>query len=181
METGSLWSCHVSPTSSSKPGVKEEVSHSSPESDLMELQKFCIDDVKGPVCTTWKVIIPPFSTVNMQANSSVKGHCMQVHVLTEPMPGPQLPAAVVPTATYGELHPGSSRVPICLCNLSACTVEIPTKAVVGQVTPANQVPLVVHPTRTSEESKSQITKRMGLGGLGPPRSQRVARIKVETG
>ena len=62
---------------------------------------------------------------------------MQVHVLTELTPGSQLPAAVVLTVTYGELHPGSSRVPICLCNLSNHTVEIPTKAVVGQVVPAN--------------------------------------------
>ena len=42
---------------------------------------------------------------------------MKVHVLMEPALSPQLPAAVVPIATYGELHPGSSRVPVCLCNL----------------------------------------------------------------
>ena len=48
---------------------------------------------------------------------------MWVHVLTEPALGPQLPAAVVPTATYRELCPGSSRVPVCLHNLSACAVD----------------------------------------------------------
>ena len=69
---------------------------------------------------------------------------MWVHVLIEQMLGPQLPAVVVPTASYGELHPGSSRVPICLWNLSAHAMEIPTKAVVRQVVPANQVPLLVH-------------------------------------
>ena len=81
-------------------------------------------------------------------------------------------------ATYGELHPGSSRVPICLHNLSTHTVEIPTKAVVGHITPANQVPLVVHPTRTG--SKSQVTKylkRMDLGGFGPPRSDSRNRLR----
>ena len=56
---------------------------------------------------------------------------MQIHVLTEPALSPLLPAAVVPTATYGELHPGSLRVPVCLCNLSACAVDVPTKMVVG--------------------------------------------------
>ena len=76
--------------------------------------------------------------VSEHANSSVKGHCMWVHVLMELMPGPQLPAAVAPMATHGELHPGSSRVPICLHNLSMNAVEIPTKAVVGEVIPANQ-------------------------------------------
>ena len=67
---------------------------------------------------------------------------------------------VVPMVTYGELHLGSSRVPICLCNLSVHTVEIPGKAVVGQVVPANQVPSVVHPTRTSNESNHK-PKRVG--------------------
>ena len=56
---------------------------------------------------------------------------MQAHVLMEQTPGPQLPAAVVLMVTCGELHPGSSMVPICLCSLSACAVEIPAEAVVG--------------------------------------------------
>ena len=124
----------------------------------MEVRKFCLDNVRGPVHTTWKVTIPPFSTVSVHTNSSVKGHCIWVHVLTELMPGPQLSTAIVPMVTYGELHPGSSRVPICLCNLSACTMEIPTMAVVGQVAPANQMPLVVLPTRTSEESNHKPQK-----------------------
>ena len=105
----------------------------------MEVQKSQLDGVKGAVCTTQKVTIPPFQTINVKANASVKGHCMKVHVLTEPVLSPQLPAAVVPIATYGELHPGSSRVPVCLHNMSTCAMEIPAKTVVGQVIPANQV------------------------------------------
>ena len=81
---------------------------------------------------------------------------MKVHVLTEPALGPQLPAAVVPIATYGELHPGSSRVLICLCNMSSCPMEIPAKMMVGQVTPTNQVPPVVHPTRTAAETGTKL-------------------------
>ena len=136
----------------------------------MEVQKYCLYDFRGPVCTTQKVTIPPFSTVSVHANSSVKGDCMLVHVLMEPMPGPQLPAAVVSTVTYGQLHPGSSSIPICLCNLSTHTMEIPAKAMVGQVVPANQVPPVVHPTRTSEEShnkpkKGWVFEALDLHGL----------------
>ena len=134
------------------------MSHSSPESDPVEVQKFHLDDIRGPVHSTQKVTLLPFSTVSVHANTTVKGHCMQVHVLMKPTPGPQLPAAVVPTMTYGELHCGSSRAPICLCNLSAHTVEIPAKAMVGQVVPANQMPLVVHPTRTSEEMHTKSHK-----------------------
>ena len=83
----------------------------------------------------------------------------------ELMPCPQLPVAVVPTVTYGELHPGSSRVPICLCNLSTHTVEIPAKAVAGQVVPANQVPVVVHPVRTSKQSHTKSQEGWVLGTL----------------
>ena len=82
----------------------------------------------------------------------------------------QLPAVVVLIVTYRELHLGFSRVPICLHNLSAHTMEIPTKAVVGQVAPANQVLPVVHPTKTSEESnckpqKGWVLEALNLKGL----------------
>ena len=164
--SGSLQLSHIN---SSKARKEEEVSHSSPGSDPVEVQMFSLNNIRGPVCTTQKVTILPFSTVSVHANS-VKGHCMWVHVLMEPILGPQLPTAVVPTATYGELHPGSSRVPISLHNLSAHTIEIPTRAVVGQVVPANQVPPVVHQTRSTKEShnkpyKAWILEALGLQGL----------------
>ena len=78
-------------------------------------------------------------------------------MLTELLPGPQLPTVVVPMVAYGELHLGSSMIPIYLYNLSSHSVEmeIPTKNLVGQVVPANQVPLVVLLTRTSEESNEK--------------------------
>ena len=152
-------------TSSDKSGMEEDVGHSSPKGEPVEVRKFCFNDIRGPVCTTWKVTIPLLSTVSVHANSSVKRHCIWVHVLTELMPGPQLPAMVVPMATYRELHLGSSMVPICLCNLSAHTIEIPTKTVVGQVAPANQVPPVVHPTKTSKESSYKIQKGWVLKAL----------------
>ena len=90
---------------------------------------------------------------------------MQVDVQTELVLGPQLPAVVVPTATYGELYPGSSRVPVCLHNLSACAMDVPTKMVIGQIVPANQVPLVVHPTRTATETKYPAQKGWVLEAL----------------
>ena len=142
----------------------------SGESDPVEVWKYQLDGVKGAVCTTQKVTIPPFQTMTVKGNAGVKGHCMKVHVLMEPALGPQLLAAVVPIATYGELRPGSLRVPICLCNLSARAVEIPAKTVVGQVIPANQVPLVVHPTRTTKEAtvnppKGWVLEALDLQGL----------------
>ena len=79
--------------------------------------------------------------------------------------GPQLPAAVVPTATYGELDPGSLKVPVCLCNLSTCAMDVPTKKVIGQIVPANQVPLVLHLTRTATETKHPAQKGWVLEAL----------------
>ena len=90
---------------------------------------------------------------------------MKVHFLTEPALGPQLPAAVVPIATYGELHPGSLRVPVCLHNMSAHAIEIPAKTMVGQVIPANQVPPVVHPTRTAKETATRAPRGWVLEAL----------------
>ena len=142
----------------------------SGESDPVEVQKYQLDGVKGAVCTMQKVTIPPFQTLTLKGNAGIKGHCMKVHVLMEPALGPQLPAAVVPIATYGELHPGSSRVLVCLCNMSSCAMEIPAKTVVGQVTPANQVPPVVHPTRTTvntttKSQKGWVLEALDLQGL----------------
>ena len=114
---------------------------------------------------TRKVTIPPFGTIGVHGNTSVRGHCMEVHVLMEPMPSPQLLTAVVPTVTYGELHLGSSWVPICLCNLSAHSIKIPTMTVVGQVIPPNQALPVVLPMGTSEESNSNPQKGWVLEAL----------------
>ena len=44
-------------------------------------------------------------------------------------------------------------------------MEIPTKAVVGQVVPANQMPLVVYLTRTTKESKQKPQKACVLDTL----------------
>ena len=154
------------------------------ESDPVEVWKHHLDGVKGAVCTTQKVTIPPFQTMTLKGNAGVKRHCMKVHVLTEPALGPQLPAAVVPIATYGELHPSSSRVPICLCNMSSHAMEVPAKTVVGQVIPANQVPPVVHLTRTSAETntnskvpKGWVLEALDLQGLKewPESEQKQAR------
>ena len=92
------------------------------------------------------------------------------------MPGPQLPTVVVSMATYGELHQGSSRVPICLHNLSTLSMEILTKAVVGQVAPTTQVLLVVLLTRTAEEANDKPQKGWVLEAL-----DLLAQTRAETG
>ena len=117
----------LSHSNSDKVKSGEKIGSFSQESNPVEVWKSQLDGIKGTVCTTQKVTIPPFHMVNIKANASVKGHCRRVHVLMEPALGPQLPATVVPIATHGELHPGSSRVPVCLHNLSGCVMKIPAK------------------------------------------------------
>ena len=58
--------------SSDENKIGEGAKCSSQKSDPLEVQKFQLDDVKGLVCTTQKVTIPPFSTVNVWANASVR-------------------------------------------------------------------------------------------------------------
>ena len=49
-----------------------------------------------------------------------------------------MPTSIVPITIYGELHQGSSQVPICLRNWSAKPMVIPIKVVVDKVALANQ-------------------------------------------
>ena len=83
--SGSLQLSHSS-SDKTKPGEKTE--NFSQENDPVEVQKSQLDGVKGDVHTTQKVTIPPFHMVNVRAKAGVKGHCMKVHVLTEPVLGP---------------------------------------------------------------------------------------------
>ena len=153
LESGLLQSSYVWVTQAAphrlkgKLGSGERVTH-SPSSAPTASREFCLDDIWGPVLTTQRVTIPLFGTISIHGNTGVWGHWMQVHMLAEPAWSPKLPTSVILTATHGDLHPGSSWVPICLRNLSAHSVEVPTKVIVGKVTLANQVPPVVLLTET---------------------------------
>ena len=83
-----LASLQLSCSSSDKGKMTKGATSSSQESDSVEMWKFQLNDVKGLVCTTQKVTILPSGTINVWANTSVRGHCMQVLVLMEPALGP---------------------------------------------------------------------------------------------
>ena len=147
-------------TGSNGTGVEKDVAPSSTRIDTVEEQN-----------SAWKMsevqstphrgsLFPHLAQISVHSNTNVRGHCMWVHVLTEPMSGPQLPTVVVLIVTYRELHLGSSQVPICLCNFSTHSIKIPTKTVAGHLVPANQVPPVVLPRGTSG-SPTAIPKRDG--------------------
>ena len=105
----------VSPTNGT--GVEKEAIHSSLGIDTVDVKEFCLDDVWGPVCT-----IHPFGMVSTHGNTSVRGHCMQVHLLVEPTPGPQ-----VTFISGANCHPGRVTSGILLgahlfakCECSSC-------------------------------------------------------------
>ena len=67
-------------------------------------KEFCLDDVQRHVWTTQRIMIPLFGTVNIHGKIDGWGHCMWVHVLAEPVRGPQLPASVLLATKYWEVH-----------------------------------------------------------------------------
>ena len=70
-----LGSLQLSHSSSDKNEIGEGAKCSSQRGDPVKVQKFWLDDVKDPVHTTQKVTILLFGTINVWANTSVKGHC----------------------------------------------------------------------------------------------------------
>ena len=67
-----LGSLQLSGSSSDKSEVKKGATSFSQQGDTVEVWKFQLNDIKSSVCTTQKVTIPPFSTINVWANTSVK-------------------------------------------------------------------------------------------------------------
>ena len=81
------------------------ISKSSQVSD----QEFDLDQVKGKVVTTKKVMIPAFQTVIAKGLTKVTGHQKHVHVLM--VPSLKCTSIFVPGNT-SELIPGGSGVAV---------------------------------------------------------------------
>ena len=150
---------------------KLTVENSSMEKDPVEVQKYQLDGVKGAVCTTQKVTIPPFQTINIKANAGVKGHCMKVHVLMEPVLGPQLPAAI-PWLFEGTSLPAQYE----------CSCHGDTSQNSGwSCDPCQPSTTGGPPDQDCCRDSYKSTQRLGLGGFRPPGPKRVAWIRAETG
>ena len=123
LETGPLWWSYVwvTPTAPQRcRGDGGAAKGTNPFAGLNStvLKEFCLDGIQGHIHTTWRVTIPPFGTLNICSKTDIWGHSMWVYMLAKPAWGTQLSIPIAPTATYGELHPGFSQVPICLRKLS---------------------------------------------------------------
>ena len=100
------------------------ISKSSQVSD----QEFGLDQVKGKVVTTKKVMVPAFQTVIARGLTKVTGHQKHVHVLAEP--SRKYTSIFVP-GNISELIPGGSGVAVVLRNLSGRDITLEPNTEVG--------------------------------------------------
>ena len=99
-------------------------------------KRFRLEDAEGPVAASKAIIVPPFETIKVQGITKIRGHVKGVHVMTE-APEKEYSNSVLTTRAYTELKAGSTRVGVCLRNMTPRTVKIPAKTVIGRVCAAN--------------------------------------------
>ena len=167
-------------TSSDETRMKEEVGHSSQNGDPVEVRKFFLNDVRGPVCTAQKVTIPHFSTGSVHANFSVKGHCMVG-------PGTHGTNATSPVACSGGIDSDLQGITSGVLQGTNLSVHLEhpyhgnsLKGCGWAGCPCQPSATGSLPNQDFQRGKLQTPKGMGLGDPGPPRSPRMARIRVET-
>ena len=137
---------------------------------------FDLNKVGGSVKIMKDVVIKPFHTVRLSAQSKVRHHHKKVHILTDDRVEneQELPnLAVVPC--YGVLKKGSDRVPIVLKNLTCKSITLQKGRVVAEVGPANAIPHMLapkenelqkeFPQETEEERVQKLFQVLDLKGL----------------
>ena len=102
-------------------------------------QEFDLDQVKGKVVMTKKVIVPALQTVIVRGITKVTGHQKHVHVLVEPSPNC---ASIFVQGNTSELMPGGSGVVVVLRNLSGRAITLEPHTEIGMVTTANIYPSI---------------------------------------
>ena len=100
-------------------------------------KEFNLDQVKGKVIITNKVIIPAFQTIIVKRLTGVTGHQNCVHVLVESFPKHK---NIFILGSNTKLKPGGSRVDAVLQNVSRRDIILEHHIKVGMVSAANKVP-----------------------------------------
>ena len=110
--------------------------------------EFNLDKVDGTVKLTKSIQIAPHQTVHVQGLSKVRGHDKRVNTITEPLESSK---SIVAVPSYSILKPGSSKVQVCLQNLSNTPIKLKAKTVVARVAAANVVPAMLAPNLDNDE------------------------------
>ena len=116
-------------------------------------QEFHLDQVKGKVVVTKKVIVSAFQIVIVRGLTKVTGHQKHVYMVVEP--SPKCKSIFVPGNT-SELIPEGSGVVVVLGNISGRDIILEPHTEVGMVTDANIVPLVQVPDRQYLKENEEI-------------------------
>ena len=127
----------------------------------MSDQEFYLDQVKGKVVTTKKVIVPAFQTVIARGLTKITGHQKHVHVLEL---SPKCMSIFVPSNT-SKLIPGGSGVAVVLRNLSGRDITLEPNTKVGIVTAANIVPSIQIPDKQDLSENEKVLCKSAQANL----------------
>ena len=114
-------------------------------------------DNKYLIRTTKSITLPPFSTTSIKGSTKLRSHGMRFNLIAEPSDCAQLPASVQCAPTYCILEPDTNRVAVGLKNISAKTITIPSRVVVGKLQQARMVP----DDKTSKSNQGLIGQKGG--------------------
>ena len=185
LELSSFWSCHVWVTAATLHQLKwnqggEGGKSFLPNCDPTEVREFCLNNVRGPVHTTWKVTIPPFSTVSVQPIPVSKDTvCGSMYSWNQC----QVPIAYS-GSTNGDLWRITSRV--LQGTYLSVQLECPFYGNAHKDCACPGCPCQTGATGSPPDKDFQgiqwlTPKGMGLGGPGPPRPQIMAQTRAEAG
>ena len=107
--------------------------------------KNVLDQVKGDVKLTLKIVIPPLETISVSGMTNINKHSKRVNIITEPREDGDL--FTVPCYSY--MRPGSKRATVTLRNLLEKPQTLLKGAVIAQVQPANIIPPKLAPRVTN--------------------------------
>ena len=115
--------------------------------------KDILDQVKGDVKLTRKIVIPPLETISVSGMTNINKHSKRVNIITEPREDEDL--FTVPCYSY--MRPGSKRASVTLRNLSEKSQTLPKGTVVACVQAANLIPPKLAPRETNVNNNNDNT------------------------
>ena len=115
--------------------------------------KDILDQVKGDVKLTRKIVIPPLETISVSGMTNINKHSKRVNIITEPRKDEDL--FTVPCYSY--MRPGSKRVSVTLRNLSEKPQTLTKGTVIACVQAANLIPPKLAPRETNTNNNNDST------------------------
>ena len=115
--------------------------------------KDILDQVKGDVKLTRKIVIPPLETISVSGMTNINKHSKCVNIITEPRKDEDL--FTVPCYSY--MRPGSKRASVTLCNLSEKPQMLTKGTVIACIQAANLIPPKLAPRETNTNNNNDST------------------------